>query len=79
MEKNEQLAEVIKNHEAHMDHREFELAHARADVEKQKVLHETLVFDNTALRSSQIFTENKFLDLRGRSDERYDLLLEDLR
>eukprot|EP00972_Heterocapsa_arctica_P088408 13035314-Heterocapsa_arctica.AAC.1 len=68
MEKNEQLAEVTKNHEAHVDHREWELANARADVEKQKVLHETLVYDNAALRSSQIFSENKFLDLRGRSD-----------
>eukprot|EP00972_Heterocapsa_arctica_P065165 9620397-Heterocapsa_arctica.AAC.1 len=62
-----------------MDHREFELAGARADVEKLKELHETLVYDNTVLRSSQIFMENKLLDVRGRADERYDLLLEDLR
>eukprot|EP00972_Heterocapsa_arctica_P060948 8989412-Heterocapsa_arctica.AAC.1 len=79
MEKNEQLTEVINNHEAHMDRREFELAGAHADVKKLKELHETLVYDNTVLRSSHIFTENKLLDVRGCADERYDLLLEDLR
>eukprot|EP00972_Heterocapsa_arctica_P043399 6405630-Heterocapsa_arctica.AAC.1 len=62
MEKNEQLTEVINNHEAHIDHRDFELAGARADVKKFKELHETLAYDNTVLRSSQIFAENKLLD-----------------
>eukprot|EP00972_Heterocapsa_arctica_P100166 14770081-Heterocapsa_arctica.AAC.1 len=62
-----------------MDHREWELNNARADLEKQKVLHETLVYDNKTLRSREIYQENKFVDLQGRSDERYDLLKEDLR
>eukprot|EP00972_Heterocapsa_arctica_P068274 10087807-Heterocapsa_arctica.AAC.1 len=62
-----------------MDHREWELNNAHIDLEKQKVLHETLVYDNETLRSREIYQENKFVDLQGRSDERYDLLKEDLR
>eukprot|EP00972_Heterocapsa_arctica_P009772 1438292-Heterocapsa_arctica.AAC.1 len=78
MEKNQQLKVVISQHGSHIDHRGWELNNARIDLGKQKVLHETLEYDDKMLKSGDIFQESKFLDLQGRAAEQNNLLKKDL-
>eukprot|EP00972_Heterocapsa_arctica_P002674 396175-Heterocapsa_arctica.AAC.1 len=79
MERNERLTAVINDHGVHIDHRDFEIANARADAKKFKQLHEAAAHDNASLRTGEIIAENKTRERQNRAEERYDLLQEELR
>eukprot|EP00972_Heterocapsa_arctica_P037374 5500501-Heterocapsa_arctica.AAC.1 len=69
----------ISQHKAHIDHRDFELTHARADMTKINGQNETLTHEVQFLRNNEIYAENKHIDIQRRAEERYDLLLGELR